>query len=72
MTSEPTRFMWAGARTIDQIEQGVVCSNARFVFDQPVTVLSNEAIEMRDGQFFLVCKPFGVEVYFPLSGKWDR
>ena len=70
--TESTRFMWAGSRTIDQIERGVVCSNARFVFDQPVTVLSNEAIEMKDGQFYLVSKPFGVEVYFPLSGKWDR
>lgn len=70
--TDQTRFMWAGARTIDQIDRGVVCSNARFVFDQPVTVLPNEAIEMRDGQFFLVSTPFGVEVYFPLAGKWDR
>lgn len=72
MTSEPTRFIWSGERTIDQIEKGVVSSNARFVFDKPVTVLRNEAIEMRDGQFFLVSAPFGVEVYYPLSGKWDR
>jgi len=70
--TEWTRFMWVGSRTIDAIERGVVCSNARFVFDQAVTVLANEAIEMRDGQFFLVSRPYGVEVYFPLSGKWER
>jgi hypothetical protein len=70
--TDQTRFMWAGARTIDEIPLGVVSSNARFVFDQPVSVLAGESIEMKEGQFFLVSNLLGFEVYCPLAGKWDR
>lgn len=57
---------------IGQVPQGAVCRNARFVFDEPVTIYKDEEIELIDGQWFLVIPGPDGEVLQKLNGKWDR
>lgn len=63
----PVRLELEEPGTIEEIPIGCVCSNARFVFDQPVTLLSQNHIELREGQFWLVEGAFE----FLLEGKWS-
>jgi hypothetical protein len=45
-----------------------VCSNAAFVFDTPLNIEPEDALELTDGYVYLISK--GVRI--PIPGKWDR
>lgn len=51
-----------------EIPKGVVCTNARFVFDQAVRLTRKDYLQLRDGQWFLVSDGQATL----LEGKWDR
>ena len=65
--TDPVFLILEEPGTIKEIPLGCVCANARFVFDQPVSLLENNHIEMIDGQFWLIEGPFQAF----LEGKWS-
>lgn len=52
--------------TILEVPRGVVCNNARFIFDHPITLKQGDKLELIDGQFWLLAGP---NTYM-LEGKW--
>lgn len=52
----------------NEIPKGVVCRNARFVFDRTVALRKNEYLALKDGQWFHVTKTGA----YHLDGKWCR
>ena len=67
------RLRYQDRRTLQEVGKAEgVCSNARFVFDQEITVWPNEELELDNGQWFLITNPLGLESRTLLSGKWDR
>jgi len=66
------RYAWEEAVTLKEIPRGTVCTNARFVFDAPVSLLPGEMLELEDGRWSFVGGIGGVEFKHNLPGKWDR
>jgi len=66
MTDPPIFVFDQGVGT--EIPKGVVCENARFVFDRAVQTRKNDYIQLVDGQFFIVQNGYATL----LEGKWDR
>lgn len=64
--TDPVRLKLENPGEIKEIPFGCVCSNAKFVFDQPVAMLDQNYIEMVDGQFWLI----EGNTHFFLEGKW--
>jgi hypothetical protein len=59
------------SKSLAEVGVGVVCRNTRFVFDQPVTCLADEELELDNGQWFLIKVINGKEERIQLDGKWE-
>ena len=70
---KPFRFRYDEHLILDKVGQAEgICSNANFVFDQPLTITPKDVLELNNGQLFLIADWFGSEYKLLLAGKWDR
>ena len=65
MAKHPTFVFADGVAT--EIPKGVVCQNARFVFDRALKMNGKDYLKLVDGQFFLVRN--GQDTL--IDGKWE-
>jgi len=71
---KPFRFTYEENRIVTDVgwAEGI-CQHAQFIFDQPVLVKTKDALELDDGQLFLITFIDGVEQRTMISGRWhDR
>ena len=67
MATNPPIYRFAsGVGT--EIPIGVVCQNARFVFDRAVHLRKNDVLTLVDGQWFVIRDGDATLI----EGKWDR
>ena len=53
---------------VEWIGYNQICTNARFVFDVPIKLETQDVLQLMNGCWYLISQ--GIKI--PMQGRWDR